>query len=124
MNLVVTVDTSQAVSGLTQLGRSLKEEVKVAGQKVGDRLERQARTRHRYRSRTGNLLSATQSETVGTVTTLYIDPARAPYGRYVHDGANSWAPDTFVYDAAEGNEPDIEDQYERAFDEAIQKAGF
>lgn len=63
------------------------------------RITRRAKILHRFRSRTGNLVSAIESEMYGLSGRVYIDDMLAPYGKFVHNGQRTWAPDPFIYDA-------------------------
>jgi hypothetical protein len=71
-----------------ELGRELK--------KINKSAEKQAMTQHRYQRRTGKLQYATRGVVKDFVSTLMIDGRIAPYGRYVHEGQRSWAPDRFL----------------------------
>jgi len=67
------------------------------------KMEQDARSNHRFQSRTGSLVEAILSETWGLSGRVYIDDFIAPYGVYVHEGQRSWAPDQFIYKAVSKN---------------------
>lgn len=62
-------------------------------------MEDYAKSNHRFTSRTGNLISAIRSDIYNLSGRLYIDDFLCSYGKYVHNGQRSWAPDQFIYDA-------------------------
>jgi hypothetical protein len=113
-----------ATPGLRELSRNAERLVREAQENSSKELEREARTVHRYRIRSGLLERATKSEIVQSAINLYIDNGLADYGKYVHEGTNKRPPDRFVYQAMERKEDSIRDKIETAFDKAITAAGF
>lgn len=86
------------------------------------RMKRRAKILHRFRSRTGNLVSAIESELYGLSGRVYIDDMVAPYGKFVHNGQRSWAPDPFVYDAVSELEDELSTALKQTLEASIQKA--
>jgi hypothetical protein len=117
-----------------------------------------ARRRHRFRTRTGNLVKAITAEvtmdgTDGVMGRDYIDPDRAFYGKWVHDGTKPhiirarnkkvlrWAtgrgkwrfarwvrhpgtkPDQFLYEAGRLQQNKINEIFAEYTNKAIQEAG-
>jgi len=78
-----------------------------------------ARRRHRYTRRTGRLAESVQISTDQKGGYVYLDSAMANYGKYVHDGQRSWAPDQFLYDAAMSEEKTLEVLIERELDRMV-----
>jgi len=66
-------------------------------------ISNEAKSNHRYRSRSGNLKRATKTKSTKESIQAYIDEAMARYGKYIHNGSRSWAPDEFVEDAIKNN---------------------
>lgn len=72
-----------------------------------NQMEDYAKSNHRFSSRTGNLLSAIRSDIYNLSGRLYIDDFLCDYGKFVHNGQRSWAPDQFIYDAYDALSDDI-----------------
>jgi len=66
---------------------------------------RSARSKHRYNVQTGNLEKATElqdtNQTGRLQIVLWVNDAIARYGKYIHNGFKSWAPDRFLDGAVE-----------------------
>ena len=86
------------------------------------RMQRRAKILHRFRSRTGNLVSAIESELYGLSGRVYIDDMVAPYGKFVHNGQRTWAPDPFIYDAVAELEDELSTALKQTLEASIQKA--
>lgn len=84
-------------------------------------VQRNARATHRYTRRTGNLERAVKVSTTKDGGSVYIDDGQAPYGKFVHNGQRSWAPDPFLYDAVEMNEDDLDRKIDAAIDQALKE---
>lgn len=63
------------------------------------KMQRYAETHHRFNSRTGTLVNSIRTDIYELSGRLYIDDMLCHYGKYVHNGQRSWAPDQFIYDA-------------------------
>lgn len=63
----------------------------------------EAKNKHRYISRTGNLRNATSADYLDNKLRLYINDAKANYGKYVHDGVNGRTDDQFIDSAVANN---------------------
>ena len=55
----------------------------------------------RYYRNTGRLEKSIQVEMMSDGGRVYLDEGIAYYGKYVHEGQQSWEPDPFIYDAFE-----------------------
>jgi hypothetical protein len=87
-----------------------------------DSIAEYAQENHRFDSQTGNLISAIKSEMYGLSGRVYIDDYIADYGKYVHDGFKTWAPDTFVYDAKYALEDQLIESLNEEYDRLMSKA--
>jgi hypothetical protein len=79
-----------------------------------------ARKNHRFRAHTGMLEKSitTEMDGNGLVGEVGLDDSIAYYGKYVHEGHHSWAPDRFLNDALDKRAPYIEEGVKRAIEEA------
>lgn len=82
-------------------------------------IQREARNNHRYRSRTGNLRGATVARSYKDYINAEILDGAARYGRYVHGGHGSWAPDPFVEDAIKNNLNVIDELIAKGIDKKL-----
>ena len=80
--------------------------------------------RHRYTRRTGLLSSATKYTADKDEATVYIDDAQADYGKFVHDGFRTWAPDTFIPNAIETATKENLTSLEKNLADDMRRAGF
>lgn len=85
------------------------------------RIQRRAKILHRFRNRTGNLVSAIESEVYGLSGRVYIDDMLAPYGKFVHNGQRTWAPDPFIYDAVAELEDELTTSLKKTLEKTIEK---
>jgi hypothetical protein len=120
----ITVDFKDVSDSLDKLSDTLPEAVIDAIDDVASKIQRTAKTNHRYTRRTGRLAAAVKRETTDDSVTIYIDSALADYGKYIHDGFKSWSPDTFIDDAYAAHERDLSAAIDRAVDDTIKKLGF
>jgi hypothetical protein len=79
------------------------------------KMESYAKRNHRFRSRTGALISSISSEIYGLSGRVYIDDFIAPYGVYVHEGQRSWAPDQFIYKAVSALQSSLKSALHKEF---------
>lgn len=106
----VTVDISK-VPDFEKLSGTINNKVIEVLHNHVDKVKMRARTNHRFVSRTGNLVSAIKSTKKSDGGGVYIDNGQATYGKYIHSGFRSWAPDPFIYEA--------EDELDAVLDAAI-----
>jgi hypothetical protein len=122
--LSITADTKSVERALEHLSADLeKTVVEQAVYPYLQSVQATAKLHHRYTRRTGKLSNAVvvvRNEHGGEVG---INDASAPYGKYVHEGFKTWAPDKFLDDAAESNEHLLDTLVNKAAGEAIKKAG-
>jgi hypothetical protein len=85
------------------------------------KMESYAKRHHRFKSRTGALISSISSEIYGLSGRLYIDDFIAPYGVFVHEGQRSWAPDQFIYEAASALSSDLRRNLIASYNKAEKK---
>lgn len=116
-------DYQEAVSALEDFSEEVEDEVEGALEKSIKKVADEARIVHRFRSRTGRLQSAVQTETQGYSARAFINDGLAPHGKHIHDGFKSWTPDPFLEDALRRNESSIGNELESAVSRAITKSG-
>jgi hypothetical protein len=75
----------------------------------------------RYYRNTGRLERSVQVHMESDGGSVYLDEGIADYGKYVHEGQRSWAPDQFVYDAFESQRDEIDSDLTYAISQAIRE---
>ena len=129
-----------ATNGLTQAVRAeMKQQL--------TEIQREARKTHRYgkgaksdkiiRQKRGYRLTGKLPMSVNTLITdngltgeVYLESSIAPYGIYVHEGHHlppmykgpGWAPDRFLDEALEKQEPKIQPAFQHAVEAALRRA--
>lgn len=88
--------------------------------KIGYFIAKYAQNNHRYTVRTGNLKNSTRYwvNRARQRLRIYISEGQADYGKYVHEGHGTWAPDQFIDGAIAKNKKYIDEQLEEAIKEA------
>jgi len=127
MPLTINVKSDEVINSLNEFNRYYDTYVKKDIDQISDKIIKEAKTSHRFKSRTGNLVEATKKE-LGidrdSLKAIYkIDDVKAPYGKYIHEGFKSWAADKYLENAVERNKKEIIDAAEKGINEAISKAG-
>jgi HK97 gp10 family phage protein len=118
------VDASEVVDGLHQASRGLAESVERDLKGVAQKIQAEARAKHRYRNRTGSLRNATEALVHQYTLSAQIDDASAPHGKYIHDGTRRWSPDQFLQNAFDNNTDEIDEVVANAVEKDFEKAGF
>ena len=113
------IDVTDAIAGLNEL-KGFKSAIANALEKQAKVIQEKARKYHRYIRRTGTLENATVAEATEMDIIGYINESQAPYGKYVHEGHGTWAPDPFLEEAFESYDLSI---LEKAIDDEILNAG-
>ena len=121
--LKIRTDTRDVDKGLQSLSRSLSVGFEKGLSGLARKVEQRARTRHRYKDRTRKLERATTVESAVDGLRAEISNTLAPYGKNIHEGFGTWAPDPFLADAVKEHETEFAREAERVIDDAIQKAG-
>jgi hypothetical protein len=67
-----------------------------------------SKNNHRFKSRTGKLQNAIESNTINNKVQLLINNTKAKYGSYIHDGTKYITADPFIDNAILNNETAIE----------------
>jgi hypothetical protein len=116
-------DYEDAVNALDDFSDEIEDEIEGALDKTFTKIADEARIVHRFKTRTGRLKSAVQTEVQGYSARAFINDGLAPHGKYIHDGFKSWAPDPFLEDALRRNELSIGNDIESAVSRAITKSG-
>jgi phosphoribosylaminoimidazole-succinocarboxamide synthase len=127
MSLSMSIDSKELTDSLLKVSNTLEENITVEMNKISDVIIKEAKTSHRFKSKTGNLVEATKKE-LGidrkSVQALYtIDDVKAPYGKYIHDGKKGWSADKYLENSVVRNEKNIEKAVETGIDNTIKKAG-
>lgn len=87
-----TLDSNDVIKGVNNITPT-----------IANIIEDEAKSNHRYKSRTGNLTSATKAVSTKDAVRAYIDDTKAKYGKYIHDGKGRWSPDPFLDKAVANN---------------------
>lgn len=128
MSLSLTVDAKEVTKGLDKISKSLDDEITKELEKISNKILKEAKNNHRFKSRTGNLLAATKKELgidKNSINEVFkIDDIKAPYGSYIHEGFRGWSADKYLENAVVRNEDNMEKAVEKGIDNAIKKAGF
>ena len=90
-------------STITKSSANVQPAIDMAFKRWGAIVLNEAKTNHRYISRTGTLRNATSADYLDNKLKLYINEAKAKYGKYVHEGQRSWAQDPFIDNAVNNN---------------------
>ncbi len=117
------IDVGAPVVALGDLVRKLPVAVERVLHKQGEALANKAQTVHRYKRRTGALQGATVAKATKMEIEGYIDESKAYYGKFVHEGHHSWAPDRFLTDAFASAENSIIKDIDSAISASIMNAG-
>jgi len=83
-----------------------------------------ARRDHRHIRRTGKLERSIKSIKLSDGGEVYTDDVSCKYGKYVHMGQRSWAPDQFLFDSFTRNERILDQKIERSIEKSLRRAGF
>lgn len=86
-------------------------------------VSRDAKTIHRYKRKTGKLERGVREERRKDGGSVFVDDTYAHYGKYVHMGQRSWAPDEFVFRAGDANERDLDNLIDKAVDDVLKRSG-
>lgn len=124
MGIEFRVDLSDVEDGFRKLERNLRKNITEGLTIATDKAISEAKSKHRFVTRSGTLLNSLLNQTRGYTAKAVISDAIAPYGKYIHEGHRSWAPDPFLEDAFKKHEVDIVREVEDQIDSVIKKAGF
>lgn len=120
----VEFDAQPVVTACSNATRGLPASMALANQQMGARATATARMRHRYHRRSGLLSTATKFIADEHEATVYIDDAAASYGKFVHDGFRSWAPDQFIPEAIDSSTEENLADLEKNLAADMRRAGF
>jgi len=116
----MAIEFSKIVDSLPGLPGEVKKELEAELLDIASSIEEEAKSQHRYNSKTGALESATKVEYVkNSGIYAYLDTGTAPYASYVHDGQRSWRADPFLEKAFKRHIRDIDKAISRAWDKAM-----
>jgi len=120
----VSVDSKAVTKALIKVQKDLEKTVNLSLKDSSKKVVSQAKTRHRFKSQTGNLVRSTKAEIKKMVAEYSIDTKKANYGGYIHDGFKGWSPDPYLLKSIEDNESKIAKELEEAMYKSFKKAGF
>ena len=146
MELKVTIDLDSFLKAFNAIPDIAKKEMtqEIAG--VSRSIQNQARTVHRFKTKSGNLAKSIWYTIMnkGLSAEIFLNESTAQYGKYVHDGTRAHTirpqsgnkvfakkvnhlgikPDQFLYEAAQVKEHDFIIKMNTAVDRVIKLAGF
>jgi len=117
------IDVGAPVIALGDLVRKLPVAVERVLHTHAEALQNKAQTEHRYKRRTGALQGATVAKATKMEIEGYIDESKAYYGKFVHEGHHSWAPDRFLTSAFDNAENAIVESVDKSISASIVNAG-
>jgi len=117
----IIIDTSHIKKTFGDLPKEIEIEILIEMKEQLTQIQRLARINHRHITRTTMLNQSIQTEIHGQTGEVGFDPSIADYGKYVHEGHGTWAPDRFIDQAVEQREPEIISGFERAINKGISK---
>jgi hypothetical protein len=117
-----SVDLGDLERFFDALPANMQNEVSQVMREQMEQTEEYARNNHRFETQTGTLESAISSVTDEISGELFVDENVAPYGKYVHDGQRSWAPDQFITQAVEARLDEIVEAVDNAIQDAIDRS--
>lgn len=117
----VDVDTRDLERTLKEIPPAVQRSTQ---QEIKDQLlavQQQARSRHRYTTRTGRLNQSvqTQLDQSGMSGEAYLESDIADYGIYIVEGHGSWEADNFLDEAVFAKQMEIESNITRAIESAV-----
>lgn len=121
--LTVTVDDEGLQTALKSFADDLPDAVDAGFEIASKKVLSDAARMHRFKSRTGNLISSLRSSISAESAEFMIDNAQAPYGKYVHEGFKSWQSDPFLQSAVNSNAENITNTVSAAIGKLIDKEG-
>lgn len=88
-------------------------------------VQSEAQHSHRFITRTGLLKNSIEKDVdqSGLIGVVQLNSAVASYGKYVHEGHHSWAPDQFLYIAFEKKRQGIVNAINETLNAIFQKVG-
>ena len=125
-------DLSKFTAAFDSASAQVLSEVKKTLKSDATEVQRTARKKHWFHTRTGTLEDSIQTNydnidslvaKVHIDAEVMTDKGLAAYGPYVHEGHGTWEPDQFVYAAAAGIEDRVQSDIEKAITRGLQKAG-
>lgn len=114
----VQIDDRETIEFITNLPKAMEDSINEAVSITAQKTASYAKTNHRFKSRTGKLLSAIGVKSKDLGYDLTIDN-KAQYGLYVHTGHGSWAPDEFMFNAADALSDELDKQLDKAVDQTL-----
>jgi len=128
LSLTVKIDTAKLLAALQAAPKAVKRELRIAQGKAMTPVQKEARGKHRYTTRSGAAESATgdKGPTIskgGFSSTLALEPGIAIYINRLHEGWGKRPPDRFLYRAFENQENQIVATLEEGLRKALAKAG-
>ena len=122
------MSTRVTITGLDSFRRSLgnfsdilDRELGIAVEDATELVTIQAKNNHRFNSRSGNLERSIKAELRDLDSFAFVDDSQAVYGKWIHDGFRTWAPDEFMTDALERKKQEILRLINNAVNRAVRR---
>lgn len=117
--------TSSAVPAIRGFIREMNKAVNDALEVQAIVTQIDAQQHHRFKNRTYNLFKQTKFKVRrrDNAINFYIDDQKAVYGKFIHHGFKSWAPDPYLRRAVMRNMGKTTTAVNRAIDRVIQRNG-
>ena len=138
VRLKIKFDAADVLAALSAMPHKMSKNLRVAQKSALVDVQRLARSKHRYTTRSGELEKATggtgpEVSESGLIATLELKQ-NIPYSRRIHEGGGGKRdslgrrmtnrPDRFLYKAFNSKRKDIEEKIESAIEKTIKDAGF
>ena len=122
--LKVSVDTRQLLAALKKAGKETAKELRKAMGEQMEGVKQEASRTHRFRVRSNNLVRSITPRVSrnGLQVLVELNEGVAKYGRFIHDGFKSWAPDQFLYKALRTQKRKIVQGISNGIARALRKA--
>lgn len=136
--LEVKIVSNSLESALKKLPEQLERELSLASRRSAISIEKGAKMKHRFTTRTGRLVKSVKGyggaevrqtggflgffkkNSLSTEVRIVLHdeghPLGTEYGKYVHNGQRSWKPDRFIEEAIERNKQRVQEAWQRAIE--------
>ena len=129
----ITIDTHGLLDAFAKIPGEVTKALRVEMKAQLTEVQREARVTHRHSNLsvkrryrlTGNLNRSVtvQIDPSGMIGEVGLDPDKAYYGKFIHEGFKSWKPDRFLDAALLKQEPKLRDGLENALRSGLAAAG-
>ena len=128
LSLTVKIDTAKLLAALQAAPKAVTRELRIAQGKAMTPVQREARAKHRFITRSGAAESSIGGagpdiSRSGLSSSLELKDGIASYSKYLHEGFKRRPPDQFLYRAFDNQENQIVATLEEGLRKALAKAG-